>query len=128
MKEYIIDTNILLRFLLRDNEKFFQKAKKYLTDAKDKKVVLILLSQVIFEIDYVLRGVYRLSYKESADYLTKLIKTPYIQIENRTIITEAIEKYKEKNIDLVDLFLLETARKEKAQVLSFDKDFSKLDG
>ena len=126
MKKYIVDTNIFLRFLLRDNEGFFQKAKKYLTDAKEKKVILILIAQVIFEIDYVLRGVYKLSRQESANYLTKLVKIPYIQVENRTIVAETIEKYKEKNIDLVDLFLLETAKQEKAEVLSFDKDFSKL--
>lgn len=126
MKKYIVDTNIFLRFLLRDNEELFQKAKKYLTDAKEKKIILILIAQVVFEIDYVLRGVYKLSRQESTDYLAKLVKIPYIQVENRVIIAETIEKYKEKNIDLVDLFLMETAKQEKAEVLSFDKDFSKL--
>lgn len=126
MKKYIVDTNIFLRFLLKDNEKFYQQAKKYFIDAKDKKIVLILLSQVIFEIDYVLKGVYKLSRQESADILKNLMKFPYLQVENRQVIAEAIGKYAEKNIDLVDLFLLETARKEGAEVLSFDKDFSKL--
>lgn len=127
MKRYIVDTNIFLRFFVKDNESFYQKAKKYFNEAKDKKVVLILLNQVIFEIDYVLKGVYKFSRQESADILKNLVKTSYFQIENRYIIAEAIEKYAEKSVDLVDLFLLETARYKKAEVLSFDKDFSKFD-
>lgn len=127
MKKFIVDTNIFIRFLLKDNKKFYQQAKKYFNDAKEKKIVLILLSQVVFEIDYVLRSVYKLSRKESADILKNLIKSPYLQVENRQVIGEAVEKYAEKNIDLVDLFLIETARKEKVEILSFDKDFSKLD-
>jgi len=127
VKKFIVDTNIFIRFLLKDNKKFYQQAKKYFNDAKEKKIVLILLSQVVFEIDYVLRSVYKLSRKESADILKNLIKSPYLQVENRQVIGEAVEKYAEKNIDLVDLFLIETARKEKVEILSFDKDFSKLD-
>lgn len=127
MKKYIVDTNIFLRFLLKDNEKLFQQAQNYFTDAKEKKIVLILLTQVIFEIDYALRGVYKLSRKESADILKKLVKSPYLQVENRHIIAEAVEKYTDKNVDLFDLFLLETAKQEKAEILSFDKDFLKLD-
>ncbi|MDP1760349.1 MAG: PIN domain-containing protein [Candidatus Woesebacteria bacterium] len=123
MKKYIVDTNIFIRFLLKDNEKFYQQAKKYFDDAKEKKIVLILISQVVFEIDYVLRSVYKLSHKESADILINLVKSSYLQVENRQVIGEAIEKYAEENIDLVDLFLIETARKEKVEILSFDKDF-----
>lgn len=127
MKKYICDTNIFLRFLLKDNENFYQQARNYITEAKEKKIVLILLTQVIFEIDYVLRGVYKLTHKESTDILKKLIKSTYLQVEKRQIIAEALEKYGEQNIDLVDLFLFETAKNEKAEVLSFDKDFLKFD-
>ena len=126
MKKYIVDTNIFLRFLLKDNDKFFQTAKQYFTQAKKGKIVLILIPQVLFEIDYVLRGVYSLSQKETANILSNLLKTAALNVNNRIVLIKAVEKYKNLNIDLFDLYLFEKAKQEKAQVLSFDKDFEKI--
>lgn len=127
MKKYIVDTNVFLRFLLKDNKKYYQKAENYFKQAKEGKIELILLPEVVFEIDYVLRGVYALSKKQSADILIKPIKSPSLKVVNRDILVEAGEKYKKINVDLFDLYLFQTARSEKADVLSFDKDFKRIE-
>ncbi|OIO15495.1 hypothetical protein COV53_04005 [Candidatus Gottesmanbacteria bacterium CG11_big_fil_rev_8_21_14_0_20_37_11] len=126
MKKYFIDTNILLRFLLKDNKLLFAQAEKYLKDAERGEIQLILLPTVLFEIDYVLRGVYLLKRKESAELLSTLAKTTYLQIDHREIFIRSVEKYKQLNIDLFDIYLYFKARAENAEVLSFDKDFRKL--
>lgn len=126
MKKYIVDSNVFLRFFLKDHKKHYQIAQKYFTQAKEGKIILFLIPEVVLEIDYVLRGVYDLSKKESADILAKLVKSPNLKIQNREILIEAIEKYKKLSIDLADLFIYETAQKEKAEVFSFDKDFEKI--
>lgn len=126
MKKYLVDTNIFLRFLLKDNQKFYQQAKKYFILAHEKKIKLSLISPVVFELDYVLKGVYGLKRDESADLLRKLISLPILEVENREILLEAIEKYKKLNVNLFDLYLWEMAKQEKAKVLSFDKDFKKI--
>jgi len=126
MTKYIVDTNVFLRFLLKDNKKYFNQAKKYFTRAKEHKTTLILLPSVVFEIDYVLRGVYSLPRKESAEILSSLVKSPDLEIKERKILIEAVEKYKKINIDLVDIYLSVVAKQQKAKVLSFDKDFKKI--
>ena len=126
MTRYVVDTNVFLRFLLKDNKKYFSQAKKYFLQAKEGKIILILLPPVVFEIDYVLKGVYSLSRQESAKILSFLVKSPDLEVEERKILIEAIEKYKKINIDLVDIYLATAAKQQKAKMLSFDKDFKKI--
>lgn len=126
MKKYLADTNVFLRFLLKDNKRLYQQAKKYFLQAKKGKVSLLLLPQVVFEIDYVFRGVYSLSRKESADILSALVKSPDLEVKERKILIESVEKYRKLNIDLSDIYLSEKAKEQKAEILSFDKNFKKI--
>lgn len=126
MKKYLADTNVFLRFLLKDNKRLYRQAKKYFLQAKKGKVSLLLLPQVVFEIDYVFRGVYSLSRKESADILSALVKSPDLEVKERKILIESVEKYRKLNIDLSDIYLSEKAKEQKAEILSFDKNFKKI--
>lgn len=128
MRKLFVDSNVFLRFLLKDNDQYYQQAKKYFTQAKEKKIRLILIPQVVFEINYVLEGVYQLNKKEAADLLLKLVKSPLLTVENQLALIEALEKYQKINIDLFDIYLWERAKQEKAEVLSFDRDFKKING
>ena len=126
MKSYLVDTNVFLRFLLKDNKKHYQKAKKYFIQAKLGLIKLILIPEVVIEIDYVLRGVYSLNKKDSVEIIDKLVKSPSLKVKQREILTKSIDKYEKVNIDLTDLFLYYTAKKEKAEILSLDKDFKEI--
>lgn len=126
MKKYIVDSNVFLRFILRDNERHYQIAKDYFSRAKHGKIILILIPEVVLEINYVLRGVYSLSREKSAEYLATFVKSPYFQVQERNVLMGAIEKYERLNIELADLFIYETAQDKEAEVLSFDKDFEKI--
>lgn len=126
MKKYYLDTNVILRFLLKDNENYFKKALNLFEKAKNKEIEIIIIPEVFFEIDYVLRGFYSLPKNKVVDILLNLAKTPYLKIENREIIIHALEKYKDLNIDLFDLYLYYLAKSKKSEVFSFDKDFERL--
>lgn len=126
MKKYFIDTNVILRFLLKDNEKYFSQAKNYFEKAKKEEIELNLIPEVLFEIDYVLRGVYSLSKNEVVDILLKLIKTPYLKISSREMLLTTVEKYKSINVDLFDIYLFYFSLSKDSLVFSFDKDFNKI--
>lgn len=127
MKRYIVDTNIFLRFILRDHEGYYQKAKNFFTQAKTGKIKLILLPEVVLEINYVLRGqVYSLSREKTANILVNLVQSSHIEVKRREALIRAIEKYKQAEIDLADLLLHEIAKEEGAEVISFDEDFKKI--
>ncbi|MCX7589817.1 MAG: PIN domain-containing protein [Patescibacteria group bacterium] len=125
MKKYLIDTNIILRYLLKDDEILFKKSSFYFEQAKNKKIVIEIIPEVIFELDYVLRGVYQLKKDEASSVILKIIKTPFIFIKNRELLIECLEKYQKTRIDLFDIYLFYLAKKDKKEVLSFDRDFKK---
>lgn len=126
MKKYLLDTNVFLRFLLQDNKKYYQTASNYFKKAQEKKIETEIIPEVIFELDYVLKGVYHLSKKEVTDILLKLVKTPYLKIENRELLLTVIEEYQKKSVDLFDIYLFYLAKNKNSEVLSFDRDFLKL--
>ena len=127
MKSYFADANIFLRFILHDSEEQSLKATSYFTQAKKGKLKIVFLSEIIMEIEYVLRKVYGESREKISEYLSTLVKSPYILTPNRSILIAALELYKKTNFDFVDLVLFTSAHEQGAKVLSFDRDFIKLE-
>lgn len=126
MKKYLIDTNVILRFLLKDDKRLFKKAYFYFEQAKSKKIIIEVIPEIIFELDYVLRGVYRLKKDKVVSILSRILKTPFILIENRELLIECLEKYQKISVDLFDIYLFYLSKKSKKEILSFDEDFKKL--
>lgn len=126
MKTFFADTNLFIRFFLKDNVRLTKKSKNFFLQAKRKQIKLVVISEIIPEIEYILRKVYHLSKKEAEKYLSGLVKAPYFEVERRNFWLEALRIYLETEVDLVDIFLFLIAKKENAKVLSFDKDFKKL--
>jgi len=127
MKKYYLDTNVILRFLLQDHNELFLKAQYNFTRAKAKKIQLVILEEVFFEIDYVLRGVYSMSKPEVVKILLKLALTPYLNVVDRSLLVQVLKKYNKVNVDLFDVYLFEKARIDNASVISFDNDFQKIE-
>lgn len=126
MKTYFADANIFLRFILKDDKKLARKSRYYFTQAKNGEIVIVVLSEVILEIEYVLRKVYLISREDIALQLSNLINTSYFKINERILYRNVIKIYKDKTVDLTDAFLFLKAQEKNAEVLSFDKDFRKL--
>lgn len=126
MLTYYLDANVILRFLLRDNEKFYSQAKEVFTSAQQGEVQLVVTIETILELNYVLRGVYTLSREKTAEQLSVIVSTPYLDISDRSILSNALQKYLQLNVDFADCILFEKARAADAEVFSFDSDMKKL--
>lgn len=126
MKTYFADTNFYLRFILKDNQKQFEKVKKLLFQAKKRKVKIVFLPQVILEMEFVLKSVYSSPKEEIIKYLFPLVKTDYLEIADREIWLEAFKIFEKTNLPLFDIFLFLKAKQQKGEILSFDRDFKKL--
>lgn len=126
MKVYFADTNFYLRFILQDNPKQFKIVNELLRGAQGKKLKIIFLSEVILEMEFVLRSVYLFSRPELFKALFNLLKADYLDIEERDLWFEAFEIFLKGSFSLFDIFLFLKAQSQKAEVLSFDKDFRKL--
>lgn len=126
MKKYFGDTNLFLRFLLPEPSRQKEEAQRYFQDAKARKITIIVCQLIIFEVCFALEKYYQQSRLEVYRHLKNIASASYFIVEEREIFLEALEIYKNKNVDFVDAFLFCKARSQNAQVLSFDKDFKKI--
>ena len=126
MVTYLADTNIFIRLFIQDNQSQAKFVEKVFQEARSGKLKIAVLSEVLPEIEYVLRKVYKVERKIIFSHLSGLINTPYINIEKRNIWKKAIKIYLKNNIDIVDAVLFVESQERKNKILSFDKDFKKI--
>jgi predicted nucleic-acid-binding protein len=127
MKRYLLDVNLVLRFLLQDNLAQYREARAVFASAKANKMKIKLMSEVVMEAEYVLRKLYKVPRLVIAKKVSDILKNNYLEVEKKTLLLQSLRKYGEVNvIDLVDILLYFQAVEENCEILSFDKDFKKL--
>ena len=84
-----LDTNVLLRLIVRDNAQMLEKARKLL----DEHEVFAVADQAIIEIVYVLGGHYGYSRHEVADVVKALIDNQHLNL-NRPLFERVLPHYR----------------------------------
>ena len=126
MREQIVDTNILLRFLLNDVPKQTEEAKLKIEQAKAGKLKLVVPQIVIFEIIFALTKIYGFEKNKVIDVIRVLINSDYLEVESRDILYVALDLFRLSAISFVDCFIASYAKSRNVEVLTFDKDLNKL--
>jgi predicted nucleic-acid-binding protein len=117
-----LDTNALVRFLVRDDEKQAQAVKKILLDAEIKGETLFIPYAVLLEMIWVLSSVYDYSKKEIVGALENLLIVAVFQIEEHERVANVCRIALKQDIDLADLLIGVTSRDHGCvTTLTFDK-------
>ena len=124
-KVYLIDTNVILRYLLGDHLKFSPKAEAFMGDISEGTKKAEIFDVVIVECIYVMEKYYQIPKAEISTKLSGIMNFSGIINPDRSEILEALLKYNSTNIDIVDCILAAHSSPEKI-VVSFDKDMKKL--
>ncbi len=124
MTTHILDTNVLLRSLVRDNEKQFQKTKTWFKEAEQGKRKLIIQPLVVAETCFVLESFYKKSRNEIATVLQVFLSQRWLDVQQRNTLLN-LWKFYIQGLHFVDSFLLSFASLHKTQVLTFDKKMTK---
>ncbi len=124
-KVYLIDTNVILRYLLGDHKSFSPKAKAFMELISQGTNKAEIPSVVIVECVYVMEKFYKIPRNEIVDTLTKIFNFSGIVNPDKSEILEALLKYAITNTDIVDCMLAAQSSPEKV-IISFDKNFVKL--
>jgi predicted nucleic-acid-binding protein len=125
MKKYLLDTNVLLRFLLSDHDELSPKAARLFRLAADRECLLILTNLGVAEAVWVLTSYYKLGRKPIAESLAKLLVRAGIQCPDLDTILDALARFKATNCDFYDCYLAAQAVAADVSIASFDKDFTK---
>ena len=94
-----VDTNIILRVILRDNEELSPLAREIL-----KTNECYVLPEVIPEAVYVLNKVYKFTRKDIAHAILQLL--PLVVVKDVRLTRLALNYFSELNFDYVDCILL----------------------
>lgn len=114
----LVDTNILLRWLLGDHKELSARAERIIGRAK--RGSLLITDVVVAEIVYVLRSTGR-DRTQTAEALLLLERTAAFNYENEELILDVIDLHSTTTLDFADCYLLARARRSKVRLHTFDK-------
>ncbi len=104
-KAYLIDTNVILRYLLDDHNRFSPKAGAFMEavskETKKAKIPAIIIGECI----YVLEKFYKVPKKEIIDKLCRILNFKGIINPDKSAILKSLFIYQDTNADIVDCIL-----------------------
>lgn len=114
---HLIDTNVILRFILNDNAEMAKRAAEVIASGAYTK------PEIIAEVVYVLKSVY----STPKDKIKSIIHglSNIVQIENTRCVLYAIDLYAGTSLDFVDCLLVAYHLLNGENVFTFDKKLHK---
>ena len=115
----MLDANAILRYILNDNEDMALEVAEVIRSED-----IIVTIEVIAEVVYVLKRVYRVDKKAISETILDFISD--VNVVGKDILVLGIETYAEKNLDFVDCILYAYKCTKGYDVFTFDKKLKKL--
>src|SRR5471032_1148798 len=125
MKEFLLDSNVLVRFLVQDDPKQSAAATTLFEKAERRDVTLHLDALVVAETVYVLTGRYGRSRTEVVNVLLAIIQNAGIETMEEAVVTDALQRFAACNVDFSDAWLASRSAQFRRPVASFDRDLDK---
>ncbi|MBT9537089.1 MAG: PIN domain-containing protein [Nitrospirae bacterium] len=125
-----VDTNVFLRFFIRDVESFYHKAMSLFEKAESAQVKLETSDMVIAEIVWVLESYYDFSKPEIREVVDTILETKNLKVANHSRVKEAVDLYSSGKMDFIDAYNIAYMKaKDFKKVATFDvKHFKNIEG
>lgn len=127
METYLLDANVVLRFLRRDEPSMAAAAEALFARAEDGDVRLVLDSVILAEVVFVLQSFYKLGREPIADALLDLINSGgVVETDRPELLNDALARYRRHpQVDFGDAMLGALAAEQNIPVASFDRDLDR---
>jgi predicted nucleic-acid-binding protein len=97
-----LDTNVVVRYLTRDDEAQWQKALEIINQSESCFICNVVLCEIV----WVLKGKpYKYSQAEIMRTLELMLQSPKFEFENKSIIYQAINLTKQEKADFADYLI-----------------------
>ncbi|WP_027339020.1 PIN domain-containing protein [Halonatronum saccharophilum] len=116
----IVDANVILRYLLNDVEELSNQAAKIIDNNE-----VYILNEVLAEVVYVLQGVYNLDKEEVTQVLIEFSQLTTVSLEDKEIVTQALDKYSKIKLDFIDCLLFAYSKVRGDEIYTFDKKLNR---
>ena len=116
----VVDTNILVRFTIRDDEIQFKRSERLLRESET-----LLLPSTLMEFEWVVRSLYSIARAEIAAAMLGICGLPKVNLDEGDVIERAIQAYA-GGLDLADaIFILQAEARGVGRFATFDKQLIK---
>ncbi len=120
------DTNVILRYMLRDIPDQFEKASAFFEQVRTGVKRTVILESVVVECVYVLMKFYGAPKAEVAASLTGLLQYKGVVNSDRTSLMDALRLLADTGLDMVDCVLVAKGRRDGLEIMTFDKQMNKV--
>jgi len=123
-----VDTSVILRILVRDDEGKIAAGERLLLSARRAGKRLHVLPVTILEIVWVLEMVYKLDRRSIRELADAILNTGELAVENGEVFRKALAAYEEKNVKFADAVMgtWGVARGMKTVYTYDEKDFRRI--
>jgi len=129
MKHSLIDTNVIIRYLVEDPDTIRPKFKgvyAFFEKVEKGQLQVQLPELVLFEAFFVLTSFYEVPAAKAAQTLDLIVALKGISMQDKGLMRSCLMLLKNKKIDLVDAYILAVSRQKNIKtVYSFDADLKK---
>ena len=122
----LLDTNVVLRFLTSDKSSKYRRLYEFFMSLERGDIRVELKVIVLFPVNFVLISYYAVPKREFVKGLQNLLRYKGITSKEKKIVQKTLELWSEKNVDIVDCYLVACLEKDAQHLLySYDRDFNK---
>lgn len=100
-----IDTNVLIRFLVRDDEAQFERARKLIKRETSRGEPVFISQLVLLETEWVLRSRYGATKTEISTAISALLESREVQFEDESSVEQALFVWKDSTADFADCLI-----------------------
>jgi predicted nucleic acid-binding protein len=122
---YLIDANIIIRFLTGDHEVHLKKSIEIFKEIERGDLQVEILESVLMEVFFVMTKFYKLPKGEVIDDLKRILSLQGVVNSDKIIFHETLSLIENKNIDFVDALICAKHKLQDYGKLSFDSDIEK---
>ncbi len=124
MKNYLLDSNLIIRIITNDDLLLTTSAKQIFEKAKQGEFKLTITPMVVAECLYVLtsKNLYKISRDKAVVAMQVIFNQKNIYIQESKIIIQAIELFATTKLDFADCYLISKKEMDNFDgIYSFDK-------
>jgi predicted nucleic-acid-binding protein len=121
----VVDTNIILRWLLQDHPELSQQASHFWAKVQAGEYTAFVPDAVVAEVVFVLKRFYAVEKSEIVQHLSSLLRMRQVTVQDRSVIQQALLIFEKRNIAFVDALVMSYAISRSEEVTTFDAELKK---
>lgn len=122
----LIDANVILRYLLKDDEILFKKASDLLEKVKVGEEAVIIPESVLAETVYVLLKIYKVQRKIISEKLREFLAYKGIVNSDKKDLMDSITLFGQTNLSIVDCLACSKSLNQGLSLFTFDTNLEKI--